>query len=322
MKQSDLTFADFAGNEKSLKELARLLLHMNHPEIYSTLGVSPPRGVLLHGPPGCGKTLLGNAIAGQLNILLLRLAGPELIGGVSGESERRVREVFETATQNAPCVLFLDEIDAVAQRRENSSKDMERRIVAQLLTCMDEMNQGANQVMVVGATNRPEMLDTALRRAGRFDREICLGIPDEQARTQILQVLCKGLKLADDVSYQLIARLTPGYVGADLLSLCREAAMHAVNRILRVTGPDDVREPNSNKGDILELLRENQPFDDEKLNSLSIECGDFQLAVRDVQPSAKREGFATIPDVTWDDVGALESIRDELSMAILVRNGD
>ncbi|CAK8672661.1 nuclear valosin-containing protein-like [Clavelina lepadiformis] len=317
----EINFSDVAGNDGALRELARLLLHMNHPEVYSTLGVSPPRGVLLHGPPGCGKTLLGKAIAGQLNMPLLRLVGPELVAGVSGESERRVRDLFETAQNSAPCVLFLDEIDAVAQKRDNSSKEMEKRIVSQLLACLDELNQSNHKVMVVGATNRPDTLDPALRRAGRFDREICLGIPNENARRQILKVMCNGLKLEEDINFNLIARLTPGYVGADLLSLCREAAMQAVTRIFdfRTGSQHDLLKGTN---DILKYFSSSTPFTEEELQKLSIETGDFELAIPDVQPSAKREGFATVPGVTWDDVGALESVREELSIAILgpVRN--
>jgi len=321
LKSSDVTFADFAGNDAALNELSRLLLHMKHPEIYKTLGASPPRGVLLHGPPGCGKTLLGRTIAGQLDVPLLQLAGPELVAGVSGESERRVRDLFDAAVRGAPCVLFLDEIETIAQRRENSSKEMERRIVAQLLTCMDSLNRTGEPVFVVGATNRPESLDSALRRAGRFDREIALGIPDERSRIQILKVLCRNLKLSDDVNFQLIARLTPGYVGADLMSLCREAVMQAVNRFLRYSSALSAT-ANSPLTDTLAFLKNPLPLTAECLQGVFIETKDFELAVHDVQPSAKREGFATVPDTTWDDIGALESVREELSMAILgpVRN--
>nr|XP_026693707.1 nuclear valosin-containing protein-like isoform X3 [Ciona intestinalis] len=313
---SQVSFVDVAGNQDALNELARLLLHMCHPEVYSALGVSPPRGILLHGPPGCGKTLLGNAIAGQLGIPLLRLVGPELIGGVSGESEQRIRDVFEIAQQTAPCVLFLDEVDVIAQRRENSSKDMERRVVAQLLSCLDDFNKDSQQVLVVGATNRPEVLDPALRRSGRFDREIMLGIPDESAREKILKVLSQKMKLSDDVNFGLIARLTPGFVGADILSLCREAAMQTVARVL------NINKTNTESNILLDWLSNRSPVTDEQLELMAIETSDFEEALCVVQPSSKREGFATVPDVTWDDVGALTDVREELSIAILgpVRN--
>lgn len=177
-------FEDVGGNDETLKEICKMLIHVHHPEVYNHLGVVPPRGFLLHGPPGCGKTLLAQAIAGELELPMLKVAATEMVSGVSGESEQKLRELFEQAVSSAPCVLFIDEIDAITPKREVASKDMERRIVAQFLTCMDDLNNVAvtTQVLVIGATNRPDSLDPALRRAGRFDREICLGIPDEAAR--------------------------------------------------------------------------------------------------------------------------------------------
>ncbi|CAH1791657.1 unnamed protein product [Owenia fusiformis] len=232
VQQSQVKFADIGGNDSTLKEICKLLVHMKHPEVYRQLGVTPPRGFLLHGPPGCGKTLLAHAVAGELEMPFLKLASTEIVSGVSGESEEKIRDLFEKARASAPCVLFIDEIDAITQKRETASKDMERRIVSQLLTCMDDLNSAVNApVLVIGATNRADSLDPALRRAGRFDREISLGIPNEAARKSILEVLCRGLRLADDVDNEQLARDTPGFVGADLQSLAREAAMSAVNRI-------------------------------------------------------------------------------------------
>ncbi|NXG99128.1 NVL protein, partial [Loxia leucoptera] len=227
-------FEDVGGNDETLKEICKMLLHIRHPEVYTHLGVVPPRGFLLHGPPGCGKTLLAQAIAGELELPMLKVAATEIVSGVSGESEQKLRELFEQAVSSAPCVLFIDEIDAITPKREVASKDMERRIVAQFLTCMDDLNNVAatTQVLVIGATNRPDSLDPALRRAGRFDREICLGIPDEEAREKILQTLCRRLKLPESFEFCHLARLTPGYVGADLMALCREAAMGTVSRVL------------------------------------------------------------------------------------------
>ncbi|XP_042189145.1 nuclear valosin-containing protein-like isoform X2 [Callorhinchus milii] len=333
MQHSSVRFQDIGGNEKTLKEVCRLLIHMRHPEVYERLGMQPPRGVLLHGPPGCGKTLLAQAIVGELEMPQLKVAATEVVSGVSGESEQKLRELFEQAVTNAPCVIFIDEIDAISPKREVASKDMERRIVAQLLSCMDDLNNlsAATQVLVIGATNRPDSLDPALRRAGRFDREICLGIPDEGARERILRTLCRRLTLPDTFDYRQVARLTPGYVGADLMALCREAATSAVNRILvHVPEPepalDTEQHPAQDSQDefvrLLQLLKPGNPVPDEQLCMLRIEMADFTSSVTTVQPSAKREGFATVPDVTWADIGALEAVREELTMAILapVRN--
>lgn len=387
LQHSTVKFEDVGGNEETLTEVCKLLIHMRHPEVYQQLGVVPPRGFLLHGPPGCGKTLLAQAVAGEMELPMLKVSAPELVSGVSGESEQKLRELFELAVNSAPCILFIDEIDAITPKREVASKDMERRIVAQLLTCMDDLNSLAiaAQVLVIGATNRPDSLDPALRRAGRFDREICLGIPDEAARLRILKTLCRKLKLPEDFDYQQLARLTPGYVGADLMALCREAAMSAVNRVLlelQARAFTQVEEENSvnpahvptslppdaqqQSGDqepeaqddptsstaegldqtsqcqpmetqhpvataiheqgelqqLLWLLKRSESLSEEQLEHLCILMSDFQASLASVQPSAKREGFATVPDVTWDDVGALQDIREELTMAILapVRN--
>ncbi|KAM9297092.1 nuclear valosin-containing protein-like isoform 4-T4 [Morus bassanus] len=342
-------FEDVGGNDETLKEICKMLIHVRHPEVYNHLGVVPPRGFLLHGPPGCGKTLLAQAIAGELELPMLKVAATEMVSGVSGESEQKLRELFEQAVSSAPCVLFIDEIDAITPKREVASKDMERRIVAQFLTCMDDLNNVAatTQVLVIGATNRPDSLDPALRRAGRFDREICLGIPDEAAREKILWTLCRKLKLPESFEFRHLARLTPGYVGADLMALCREAAMCTVNRVLiksekQHTGGNTAGEsmgigtdilveeetkqlelpPKDELQRLLDLLKKQDPLPEEQLQKLCIEMNDFIVALSSVQPSAKREGFVTIPDVTWADIGALEDVREELTMAILapVRN--
>ncbi|NWW51526.1 NVL protein, partial [Pedionomus torquatus] len=334
-------FEDVGGNDQTLKEICKMLIHVRHPEVYNHLGVIPPRGFLLHGPPGCGKTLLAQAIAGELELPMLKVAATEVVSGVSGESEQKLRELFEQAVTSAPCVLFIDEIDAITPKREIASKDMERRIVAQFLTCMDDLNNVAatTQVLVIGATNRPDSLDPALRRAGRFDREICLGIPDEAAREKILRTLCRKLKLPEAFEFHQLARLTPGYVGADLMALCREAAMCTVSRILIKSeeqkrkhvcaGGNTAEESTGTEADILDelhrlldLLKNQDPLPEDQLQKLCIEMNDFIVALSSVQPSAKREGFVTIPDVTWADIGALGDVREELTMAILapVRN--
>ncbi|XP_075386797.1 nuclear valosin-containing protein-like isoform X1 [Tenrec ecaudatus] len=349
LQTSSMKFEDVGGNDTTLKEVCKMLIHMCHPEVYHHLGVVPPRGLLLHGPPGCGKTLLAHAIAGELDLPLLKVAATEVVSGVSGESEQKLRELFEQAVSNSPCIFFIDEIDAITPKREAASKDMERRIVAQLLTCMDDLNNVAvtARVLVIGATNRPDALDPALRRAGRFDREICLGIPDEASRERILQTLCRKLKLPETFNFRQLAHLTPGFVGADLMALCREAAMCSVNRVLMKlqeqqnpdaeaegllaagsqearTGTVHTSKTQDELQRLLGLLRDQDPLSEERLRGLCIELNDFIVALDSVQPSAKREGFVTVPDVTWADIGALEDIREELTMAILapVRNPD
>ncbi|XP_041352372.1 nuclear valosin-containing protein-like [Gigantopelta aegis] len=345
IQSSTFTFDDIGGNEATLKEVCKLLVHMKHPEVYQKLGITPPRGILLHGPPGCGKTLLAHAIAGELCLPFIKLASTEIVSGVSGESEEKIRDLFDKAVTTAPCIVFIDEIDAITPKRETASKDMERRIVAQLLSCMDDLNmKNSANVLVIGATNRPDSLDPALRRAGRFDREISMGIPDESARQRILQVLCKSLRLCEGFDFHQLARNTPGFVGADLMALAREAAMIAVNRVFdtiqselvkmkdentdasvdvcvdSVKSKEECISQNSRSSElltVLDWLKEQPPLTDKQLEDLYITGEDFQQAISYVQPSAKREGFATIPDVTWKDVGALKSVREELQLAIL-----
>lgn len=345
LTKSSVKFSDIGGCDDTVDQVCKLLVHMKHPEVFRTLGVTPPRGFLLHGPPGCGKTLLAHAIAGELEMPFIKLAATEIVSGVSGESEEKVRELFSRAVAHSPCVLFLDEIDSITPKRETASKDMERRIVSQLLTCMDDLNSNSDvQVMVIGATNRPDSLDPALRRAGRFDREISMGIPDENARERILRVLCQKLRLEENFCFSVLARLTPGFVGADLMSLAREAALIAVNRIFQELernaeskreksettatteqqkesdGLQDTRESSDTvprSFSVTEWLKEQSPLTEDELEKLCINMDDFKTALSQVQPSAKREGFATIPGVTWEDVGALKDVREELTMAIL-----
>jgi ribosome biogenesis ATPase len=461
-KKSNVTFADVGGMDKSLKELCELVMHVKHPELYRHIGLPPPRGFLLHGPIGCGKSLLAHAIAGQLDILLVEVPATELIAGVSGESEERIREIFEQAASFAPCVLFVDEIDAISSNRQTAQKDMERRIVAQLLSSIDNLSKMkfGDQVLVIGATNRADSLDPALRRVGRFDHEISLGIPDRPARAQILEIISKNLKLKRPFDFDELAALTPGYVGADLLALAMRAASTAIKRAISereqkmlnekdhneschivepsIVSLDDellmdvdnndkgvaknedsqmqapveendvkndveksdemktnehenrpvenvengektsddvsstvessqtaaatttktttsvsesqvmetedlpeVQDKNKNEDKAVETLNdvicskpelklqvslENmlkwlrndiKPIADDELESLAITRDDFLDAVKHVQPSAKREGFITVPDVTWDDIGSLQDIRSELKLAVL-----
>ncbi|TDH70904.1 hypothetical protein CCR75_002923 [Bremia lactucae] len=342
-------YCDIGGIQAILQEVRELIEYpLTHPEVYAHLGVEPPRGVLLHGPPGTGKSMLAHAIAGECGATFLRISAPEIVSGMSGESEQKLRELFDEAISRAPSIIFIDEIDAITPKRESSARGMEKRIVAQLLTSTDSLNldnTGGKPVILIGATNRPDALDSALRRAGRFDREICLGIPDEAARETILRVLARNMTLEGEFDFTRLARKTPGYVGADLVSLTKEAAVGAVNRIF--TNIDAVKDSSTRKEkkdaecldtELFQSIEETpkealgvvampsaaddlrarvEPFTEAQLALLSIRMTDFEAAIPKVQPSSKREGFATIPDITWDDIGALKEVRDELSLAVL-----
>ncbi|KAJ6577286.1 P-loop containing nucleoside triphosphate hydrolase protein [Mycena capillaripes] len=350
--------ADLGGIEGCIEKMLELVaMPLCHPEIYLHTGVQAPRGVLLHGPPGSGKTLLANAIAGELGVPFISISAPSIVSGMSGESEKTLRDTFEEAKRVAPCLLFIDEIDAITPKRESAQREMERRIVAQFLTCMDEMSWDKTDnkpVIVMGATNRPDSLDAALRRAGRFDHEISLGVPDEAARAKILRVLSSKLRLDGDFDFAALAKATPGYVGADLAALTGAAGIIAVKRIFKQlsdgtlvlppneegqpqdvlmadpalsTGPSSVLAPAFSfpfpiaptASSIAHFLNAHpSPLTPEQLAPLLITPDDFMLALKEVQPSAQREGFATVPDVTWADIGALHGTRDALQMAIVL----
>ncbi|CCA68286.1 related to RIX7-AAA-type ATPase required for biogenesis and nuclear export of 60S ribosomal subunits [Serendipita indica DSM 11827] len=361
-----IRLSDLGGVQNCVEKLLELVaMPLRHPEIYLHTGVQPPRGVLLHGPPGCGKTLLANAIAGELQVPFISISAPSIVSGMSGESEKTLRETFEEAKKNAPCILFIDEIDAITPKRESAQREMERRIVAQFLTCMDDLSWDKTDdkaVMIIGATNRPDSLDAALRRAGRFDHEIGMNVPDEEGRVQILKVLCAKLRLDGDFDFKSLARQTPGYVGADLAALTGAAGVIAVKRIfqeiadgklqiptaLEVAQPDEtmlldgVDDPTEKLDNVAPstfsvaqlgtmlptssptssslanfLMAYPLPLTPEQLEPLHITFADFETALPTIQPSSKREGFATIPDVTWADVGALHGVREELHMTIV-----
>jgi len=351
-------YSNLGGISSLLQQLRELIEYpLSHPELFLHLGVEPPRGVLLRGPPGCGKTHLAKAIAGELDVSYFQVSAPELVGGVSGESEARVRTLFESAGAHAPAIVFIDEIDAIAPKRGEGSggggggKSMEKRIVAQLLTSMDSIHprntRNGSAVMVLGATNRPDAMDPALRRAGRFDREIVLGAPDERAREGILRVMTKEMRVDESLDFKVLAKRTPGFVGADVRSLTKEAAVVAINRIFQkelLNGDNrdgiaseanpggasaeasnedgvenDASHASKEEGETTEdnAIRSITPLTPEQLRPLHVTMDDFLAALPHVQPSSKREGFATVPDVSWGDIGALSSIREELTLSVL-----
>ncbi|KAF9285805.1 hypothetical protein BGZ68_003548 [Mortierella alpina] len=384
---------DLGGVDHFIEKVKEyVMMPLAHPEVYAHMGVKPPRGILLHGPPGTGKTMMANAIAGSLGVPFITISAPSVVSGMSGESEKKIREVFDEAKELAPCLMFIDEIDAITPKRETAQREMERRIVAQLLTCMDDLNlenTNGKPVMIIGATNRPDSLDPALRRAGRFDLEINIGVPDQDSREQILRVMSSKLKLSGDFDFKELAKLTPGYVGADLNALTSAAGVVALKRIFQQIGNiDKIQEVEALEGVTgdMEMMDMDQPMTEttakdmqvdlvdpsallaseitssepvgrtavsvastaveihqsqlhsthkpvhsisaflqshpdpltpEQLEPLVITNDDFLVALTKVQPSAKREGFATVPDVSWDKIGALKYVRDELRMAVV-----
>jgi transitional endoplasmic reticulum ATPase len=272
-------------------------LPLRHPEIFERLGVEAPKGVLLHGPPGTGKTLIAKAVATESGAQFYPIAGPEVMSKFYGESEENLRKVFEEAEKNSPSIIFIDEIDSIAPKREESQGEVERRLVAQLLTLMDGM-KGRGKVVVIGATNRPDALDPALRRPGRFDREIVIGVPDRDGRLEVLQIHTRGMPLAKDVKLEELADNTHGFVGADLSALAKEAAMRAVRRLLP------------------ELDLEAEAIPGEVLEKLVVTMADFTDAFREMEPSALREVFVQTPNVPWDLVGGAEEAKRELRQAV------
>ena len=383
-----ITYADLGGMEAVLAQVREVVEYpLAHPEVYAWLGVHPPRGVLLHGPPGCGKTALAHAIANEAGVPFLSISAPEIVAGVSGESEAKLRDLFAAAAAAAPAIIFIDEVDAIAPKRESAQREMERRIVAQLLTCMDDLAAGVEgasaaaegeaggeaaareggaagavvdwaahaagtearrrHVVVIGATNRPDAIDPALRRAGRFDRELGLGVPSLEGRAAILKVVTRGLRLGGELDLAAVAARTPGFVGADLAALAKEAAAGAVTRIFQQTekggGGKDTAMAEAEEGGAAAAaappggpatpggatahtpplsaapppsrLRAG-PLTQTELVGLAITPADFEAALGRVQPSVRREGFATAPAATWADVGALGAIREELEFAV------
>jgi transitional endoplasmic reticulum ATPase len=289
-----ITYEDIGGLKPQLLRVREMIeLPLRYPEVFNRLGIDAPKGVLLHGPPGCGKTLIARAIAQETEANFFSISGPEVVHKFYGESEAHLRKIFDDASRKGPSIVFLDEIDAIAPRREKVVGDVEKRVVAQLLALMDGLTKRQN-VIVIAATNIPNALDPALRRPGRFDREISIPIPDRTSRLEILDIHSRGMPLAQDVDMTHLAEITHGFVGADLEALCREAAMICLRRIM----------PNIN----FELTV--IPY--EQLTALEVHMDDFAEALREVEPSAIREVFVEVPDILWKDVGGLEPVKSRL----------
>ncbi len=297
-KGPKVAYEDIGGLTEEVAKVREMIeLPLRHPELFEKLGVDAPKGVLLHGPPGTGKTLLAKAVASETSANFVSIGGPEIMSKFYGESEERLRDIFKEAAENAPSIIFIDEIDSIAPKRDEVTAETERRVVAQLLALMDGL-EGRGKVVVIGATNRPNALDPAIRRPGRFDREIELPIPNKEGRLEILQIHTRGMPLADDVDLVGLAGLTHGYVGADLAALTREAAMRALRKVLPT----------------IDLEAETVPG--EILNSLKVTMEDFMDAFREMQPSTLREVLLETPNVKWEDVGGLDEAKQELMESV------
>jgi transitional endoplasmic reticulum ATPase len=293
-----VTYEDIGGLDDELEQVREMIeLPMRHPELFGTLGVEPPKGVLLHGPPGTGKTLIARAVANEIDAQFRTISGPEIMSKYYGESEEQLREVFETAEENAPAIVFIDELDSIAPKREDVSGDVERRVVAQLLSLMDGLEE-RGQITVIGTTNRIDAVDPALRRPGRFDREIEIGVPDRDGREEILRIHTRGMPLDDSVDLEQYAENTQGFVGADLENLAREGAMHALRRVRPELDLDEEEIPAA------------------VLDSIAVTEDDLRRALRGIEPSALREVYVEVPDVAWEDVGGLDDVKKQLQETV------
>jgi transitional endoplasmic reticulum ATPase len=293
-----VVYEDIGGLKSVIVKVREMIeLPLKHPELFDRLGIDPPKGVLLHGPPGTGKTMLAKAVANESDAYFISINGPEIMSKYYGESEKALRDLFEEAEKNTPAIIFLDELDSIAPKRGEVTGEVERRVVAQLLSLMDGLKERKN-VIVIGSTNRPEALDMALRRPGRFDREIELGIPDSEGRREILLIHTRGMPLAEDIDLNEFAERTYGFVGADISAVTREAAMNALRRILPEIDLDETTIPK------------------EVLDRLVVQKEDFEAALREVQPSAMREILVEIPNVRWEEIGGLEEVKQLLEEAV------
>ncbi len=293
-----ISYEDIGGLGDQLQKVREMIeLPLKHPILFRRLGIDPPRGVLLHGPPGTGKTLIAKAVASETNAHFTSINGPEIISKYYGESEKQLREIFEEAAANTPAIIFIDELDSIAPKREDVSGEVERRVVAQLLTLLDGM-QGRDNVVVIGATNRQDAIDPALRRPGRFDREIEIGVPDKNGRAEIIGIHTRGMPISDDFDVEWLLDNTHGFVGADISALVRESAMKALRRYLPEIDLDEEQIPP------------------EVLEKMAVIMADFKMAIKEVEPSALREIYLEVPEVSWDEVGGLQEIKDRLKESI------
>ena len=290
-KADDVGYDDVGGCRKQMAQIREMIeLPLRHPALFKTLGVKPPRGVLLYGPPGSGKTLIARAVANETGAFFFLINGPEIMSKMAGESESNLRKAFEEAEKNAPAIIFIDEIDSIAPKREKTNGEVERRIVSQMLTLMDGLKQRAS-VVVIGCTNRPNAIDPALRRFGRFDREIDIGVPDENGRLEVFRIHTRNMKLDEDVDPEAIARETHGFVGADIAALCTEAAMQCIRE----------------KMDLIDI--EDEEIDAEILDSMAVNQDHFRHALGVSNPSSLRETVVEVPNVSWDDIGGLADVK-------------
>ena len=295
---STISYEDIGGIGEQLQKVREMIeLPLKHPILFRRLGIDPPRGVLLHGPPGTGKTLIAKAVASETKANFTSINGPEIISKYYGESEKQLREIFDEAAANSPAIIFIDELDSIAPKREDVSGEVERRVVAQLLTLLDGM-QGRDNVIVIGATNRPDAIDPALRRGGRFDRELEIGVPDKNGRSEIISIHTRGMPISDDFEIEWLLDNTHGFVGADISALVREAAMKALRRYLPEIDLDEEQIPA------------------EVLEKMEVRMADFKLAIKEIEPSALREIYLEVPEVSWDQVGGLKEVKERLKESI------
>ena len=297
-EESEICYDNVGGCQKQLLQIRELVeLPLRHPQLFNTVGIKPPRGVLMYGPPGCGKTLIARAVANETGAFLFSINGPEIMSKLSGESESNLRKAFEEAEKNSPSIIFIDEIDSLAPKRDKNQGEVERRIVSQLLTLMDGISANSHMV-VIGCTNRPNSIDPALRRFGRFDREIDIGVPDDKGRLEILNIHTQKMRLSSEVNIEEICKETYGFVGADLAQLCTEAAMQCIRE----------------KSEFFDI--DEEKIDNTVLNSLFVSQDNFRVALSQSNPSAFRETAVEIPNITWKDIGGLENVKRELQETV------